>query len=63
MFINVSYSWAWWSTPIIPLLGKLRQEDHRFEASLSYIVRLSKQIMEELAFVLGTGEHVLPSPV
>jgi hypothetical protein len=30
---------VWWCTPVIPALGKLRQEDHEFEASLDYIVR------------------------
>lgn len=28
---------AWWHTPIIPELWKLRQEDCEFEASLDYI--------------------------
>jgi hypothetical protein len=26
-------------TPIIPALGRLKQENHKFEASLGYIVR------------------------
>jgi hypothetical protein len=30
---------AWWSMPVIPALGKLRQEDHEFKASLGFIVR------------------------
>jgi hypothetical protein len=29
---------AWWCTPIIPALGRQRQEDHKFKASLNYIV-------------------------
>jgi hypothetical protein len=29
-------SWAWWHTPIIPALGKVRQEDSEFKASLGY---------------------------
>ena len=28
-------SWAWWHTLVIPVLGRLRQEDCRFETSLS----------------------------
>ena len=30
---------AWWCMLVIPVLGRLRQEDHRFRASLSYLVR------------------------
>jgi hypothetical protein len=29
--------WAWWYKPVIPALGRLRQEDCKFEASLDYI--------------------------
>jgi hypothetical protein len=29
-----------WHTPIITALGKLKQEIHKFKASLGYIVRL-----------------------
>jgi hypothetical protein len=32
-------SQAWWFTPVIPALRRLRQEDHEFEASLDYIIR------------------------
>jgi hypothetical protein len=32
-------SQAWWCTFIIPELGRLRQEDLEFQASLSYIVK------------------------
>ena len=32
---------AWWRTLVIPVLGRLRQEDCRFVASLSYLVRPS----------------------
>jgi hypothetical protein len=27
-----------WGMPVIPTLGRLRQENHKFEASLLYIV-------------------------
>jgi hypothetical protein len=30
---------VWWLTPVIPALGRLRQEGSEFEASLSYIAR------------------------
>jgi hypothetical protein len=33
-------SWVGWSKPIIPALERLSQEDHEFEASLGYLVRL-----------------------
>ena len=32
---------AWWRTLVIPVLGRLRPEDRRFAASLSYLVRPS----------------------
>jgi hypothetical protein len=32
-------SQAWWYAPAIPALGRLRQEDPKFKASLSYSVR------------------------
>lgn len=30
---------AWWPTPIIPALIRLRQEDHKLEAGLGYAGR------------------------
>jgi hypothetical protein len=33
-------SQAWWHIPVIPVLKRLRQEDHEFETSLSYTDRL-----------------------
>jgi hypothetical protein len=32
-------NWAWWFIPVIPALGRLRWEDHKFETSLDYRVR------------------------
>jgi hypothetical protein len=32
-------SWAWWLTPVISVLRRLRQEDHKFSANLDYTVR------------------------
>jgi hypothetical protein len=32
-----SVSWTWWYTPIIPIYGTQKQEDHKFEANLDYI--------------------------
>ena len=31
-------NWAWWRTPLIPALGRQRQVDSEFEASLVYKV-------------------------
>ena len=33
-------SWTWWYMTITPALGKLKQEDMKFEVSMRYIVRL-----------------------
>ena len=35
-------SWVWWHTLVILVLGRMRQEDHRFKASLSNLVRLQQ---------------------
>jgi hypothetical protein len=34
---------AWWYTPVIPKLRRLRQEDSEFKASLGYIRSLKKK--------------------
>ena len=39
--IETNNRWVWWSQLIIPVLGRLKQEDYRFKASLSNLVRLS----------------------
>ena len=35
----IKNSWVWWCTPVIPVLGRLKQEDCRFETSLSNLAR------------------------
>jgi hypothetical protein len=44
------FSWVWWCTPVIPILGRLRQEDHKFEDSLGYTVRayLKKKVRKKI---------------
>jgi hypothetical protein len=32
-------SQVWWNMPVIPAFRRLRQEDHKFKVSLSYITR------------------------
>jgi hypothetical protein len=32
-------SWKWWCMPVIPALGRLRQEDLEFLTSLTYTAR------------------------
>jgi hypothetical protein len=31
--------WAWWHSSVIPVLGRLRQEDHELKVHLGYIAR------------------------
>lgn len=43
--INISLTWsnvseAWWSMPVMPALGRLLQEDYKFEIILFYIANL-----------------------
>lgn len=37
-WLNLSFSWVWWSTPVILSLGRLRQKGCKSEASLGYII-------------------------
>jgi hypothetical protein len=32
---NTDISWVWWYISVIPALGRLRQEDHKFKTSLA----------------------------
>jgi hypothetical protein len=38
---DISLAGVWWCISIIPVLGRLRQEDHEFEVSLGYIMKYS----------------------
>jgi hypothetical protein len=42
---------AWWYTPVIPALGRKRQENHKFKASLGNIVKSRRLVHKEV----GTG--------
>jgi hypothetical protein len=37
----------WWGMPLFPVLGRLRQEDHKFKASLGYLVRVCLKTPKE----------------
>jgi hypothetical protein len=39
IFLNCFGFWAWWDTPVIPALGRWREEDHELQISLDYIAR------------------------
>jgi hypothetical protein len=38
-FLKKLESQAWWHTPVIPALRRLREEEHEFEVRLGYIIR------------------------
>jgi hypothetical protein len=40
--------WPWWHTPVILVLGKQRQENHEFVASLDYENLFQKEASEPL---------------
>ena len=48
-------SWVWWHRAVIPILGRLRQEDHRFKASLSNLARPCFKIKNKIE--LGVVAH------
>ena len=39
--VSKKHNRVWWCTLTNPVLGRMRQEDRRFAASLSYLVRPS----------------------
>jgi hypothetical protein len=41
---------VWWYTSAIPALGRLRQEDHEFKASLGFTVRSFLKTKPEFSY-------------
>jgi hypothetical protein len=39
LLLRPSTSQVWWGMPVIPALGKWRQENHKLKPSVGYIVR------------------------
>jgi hypothetical protein len=53
---------AWWITPVIPAVGRLRQGDYEFKASLNYTGRpylQKKEKEKDLAGVQVSGYHII----
>jgi hypothetical protein len=54
------YGQAWWCMPIIPALRRVRKEDHKFEASLSYIASSKKiSYKKSLLFIFQSKGLIL----
>jgi hypothetical protein len=34
---------VWWNIPVIPALGRLRQQEYNFKATVGYIARLCQK--------------------
>jgi hypothetical protein len=49
-------------TPLIPEAGKLRQEDHKFEASLGYLAWLSQTKQDTILVSLWMCKYVIKLP-
>jgi hypothetical protein len=47
----------WWSTPVIPALGRWRQEDHKCKVSLDYIAKLCRKEGREGGMMKGRKEE------
>jgi hypothetical protein len=43
MIKRENLGWVWWCISVIPVFGRLRQKDHEFEISLSFIETLFKK--------------------
>jgi hypothetical protein len=50
-----NWSWSWWYMCVIQALGRLRQEDHKFEASLDNIERPSQKKKSDNLFICGSS--------
>jgi hypothetical protein len=48
--LEITYFQGWWLMPVIPVLGKLRQADSKFEASLGYKVRPCLKIKQKKTY-------------
>jgi hypothetical protein len=61
---NCHFRWACSLTPVIPLLGGLRQEDQKFEVTLSYVGRvyLKQQKQNKNLTFSKRKEHVIFKP-
>jgi hypothetical protein len=44
--------WMWWHIPVIPALGKPREEDHKFKASLGSIMTCKKNNFKKVRGIL-----------
>jgi hypothetical protein len=54
---------VWWHTPVFTAVRKLRQEDHKFQASLGYIVRPYLKKSKKQTTINRTLRTLLPSLV
>jgi hypothetical protein len=59
---NNRNSQVWWCTPVISVLGWLKQDDHEFEAGLDYILRSCLKIFlknQQICYLMGSGVSLI----